>query len=253
MEKLIKELRSNLLGNPGVSIIKDEVWKLPIHSYDVSFNRVKRLKMDILMKMLLLAFQESDIHRALTLSEMLLVEELFIHDLIEKMERTHLIQLGKKGYKLTAKGYEHLGKGIFEEDMEEEQTVLSYSAVHDEYILPAENGQPEAEEKLSLYRYAVEGNVNTDRMYQLLSNVSFGSEEDNFQIIVTEITSCKERNTEYITCIEFQLYDQKQDVFYARVWNLMTGSWDEMLAKQIEEREVVKWREAMEEQESSLT
>lgn len=251
MDKLLKELRSKLTENLDVAIVNDQVWKLPIVLYNVSFDRVKRLKMDILMKMLLLAFQEAEIRRALTLSEMLFVEELFIRDLIEKMQRTGLIQLEKQGYKLTAKGYDYLGKGIFEEEMEGDQALIAYSAVHDEYLL-ANHAHPEAEDTLSLYRYPVKGSLDKGHMHQLLSKDEVDSEEGSFQIIVTGITGCIEHETDYIPCIEFQLYDRKQDIFYARVWNTMTDRWDEILEKQIEEREVVKWRKAMEEREVSL-
>ena len=81
----MEELRATVAGNPDVAIINEERWKLPAVLYGVSFDRVKRLKMDILMKMLLLAFQEADVRRAAILSDMLFVEELFISDLIDKM------------------------------------------------------------------------------------------------------------------------------------------------------------------------
>lgn len=113
MDKLIEELRASVAEDPDRTIINEEVWQLPVVLYDVSFDWVKRLKMDILMKMLLLTFQEADIRRAATLSDMLFVEELFISDLIAKMQRTGLIGLEKAGYKLTPKGHEYLGKGIF--------------------------------------------------------------------------------------------------------------------------------------------
>ncbi|ANU11907.1 hypothetical protein A1A1_17130 [Planococcus antarcticus DSM 14505] len=247
MDKLIEELRESVVEDPDVSIINDELWKLPIVLYDVGFSRVKRLKMDILMKMLLLAFQEADIRRAATLSDMLFVEELFISDLIDKMQRTGLIGLEKPGYKLTAKGYDYLGKGIFDEEMDGDETVIAYSTVHDQYRLAEDNG-PEAEETLPLYRYSVKGNLNKDRLQQLLSKERLAVEEESFQTVVTGITGCVEHDKIYIPCIEFQLYDRKQDIFYARVWNTLTGSWDETLEKQIEARELVKWRNAMVEQ-----
>ena len=249
MEKLKSKLWEDLAGNPDLSILNAEIWQLPVVSYDVSFNRVKRLKMDILMKMLLLAFQDSDIRRAATLSEMLFVEELFIRDLIEKMQRTQLIQLEKSGYQLTPKGTDYLEKGIFEEEMEANQTLVSYSAVHDDYRLSKTGADPEMEKELPLYRYAAEGIVDNDRIYELLSNEK-SSVQETFQIIVTEIVNCEEHSTEFIPCIEFQLYDQKKDIFYSRVWNTMMGSWDGQLEKQIEEREVVEWREAMEKGQS---
>lgn len=247
MEKLKSELRSGLLANPDVSIIKEGVWQLPVVLYDVSFDRVKRLKMDILMKMLLLSFQEADIRRAAALADMLFVEELFIRDSIEKMQRTGLIGLEKKGYKLTAKGVDYLEKGIFDEEMEGDGTSVSFSAVHDEYRLAGDVPDIEEDDGLQPYRYAVKGSLNKDRMYQLLSKEMVYPQEDGFQIVVTGIAGCIEQETRFSPCIEFQLYDAKQDILYARVWNTLVGSWDEKLAKGIEEREVVTWRRAMEE------
>ena len=246
MDKLLEELRLTAAGNPDVTVLNEQMWKLPVVFYDVKIGRVKRLKMDILMEMLLFAFQERDIRRAATLADMLFVEELFISDSIEKMERTRLIGLDKKGYGLTAKGHDYLEKGIFEEEMEPEAVQIVYSTVHDEYHLPKDNETPEAEESLELFRYAVKGAVKKDRIQGLLANRPQESDEQGFQIIATDITSCIEHSVEHVPCIEFQLYDQKQDIFYARVWNTAAESWDEKLEKAIEAREVVAWRRAME-------
>lgn len=248
MDKLKSELRTNLMANLDVSVLKEDVWQLPAVTYGVSFDRVKRLKMDILMKMLLLAFQETDIRRAAALADMLFVEELFIRDLIDKMQRTHLIRLDAKGYRLTDKGYGHLEKGIFEETMDGDEALVSYSAIHDDYRL-SEDIDPEAEKEIPPYRYAVEGEAETERIHELLSTEK-NSAEEGFQIIVTDITECEELGADYIPCIEFQLYDQKQDIFYARVWNTGVKAWDETLGKQIEEREIVQWRETMDQEKA---
>lgn len=247
MERLIKELRTNLEVNSDVSVIKQQTWKLPIVLYDLGFSRVKRLKMDVLMKMLLFAFQETEIHRAANLAELLLVEELFIRDLMEKMQRTGLIQLEKRGYRLTAKGFDYLEKGIFDEEMEGDDMVMSFSSVHDEYALASQNEHPEASETMPLYRYFKKAALNKERVQQLLLSEMVFPEEEGFQVIATDVASCIEQETDFIPCIEFQLYDSKQDLFYARIWNTLSGTWDEILAKQIEEREVVRWRKAMEE------
>lgn len=243
----MKELRTNLEVNSDVSVIKQQTWKLPIVLYDLGFSRVKRLKMDVLMKMLLFAFQETEIHRAANLAELLLVEELFIRDLMEKMQRTGLIQLEKRGYRLTAKGFDYLEKGIFDEEMEGDDMVMSFSSVHDEYALALQNEHPEASETMPLYRYFKKAALNKERVQQLLLSEMVFPEEEGFQVIATDVTSCIEQETDFIPCIEFQLYDSKQDLFYARIWNTLSGTWDEILAKQIEEREVVRWRKAMEE------
>lgn len=253
MDELIKELRSTVAENPEVTVVNEQLWKLPSVLYEVSFSQVKRLKMDILMKMLLLSFQEADIRRAATLAEMLFVEELFIRDLIDKMQRTGLIQLEKPGYKLTTKGYDYLSQGIFDEEIAGDETVIAYSASHDNYKLAEENRHPEAEEPLPVYRYPGKGSLNKERMQQLLFEKKSALKEEGFQTIVTGITACIEQITDYLPCIEFQLYDEKQDIFYARVWNTATGGWDEMLEQQIEARELVKWRKVMEEQKVALS
>ncbi len=246
MNKLRMELQATLTSNRDVSIVNEQQWKLPIVLYDVGFDQVKRMKMDILMKMLLLAFQEADIRRAANLSEMLFVEELFISDLILKMQRIGLIHLEKAGYKLTPKGHSYLEKGIFDEELEGGQTVISYSAIHDDYRLAAADSSEEADEALTLYRYPIQGSLNKERIEQLLFKEGVNGGEESFQTIITGITSCIEQKTKFISCMEFQVYDEKQDLFFARVWNTMTSSWDETIEKQIEARELVKWRKTME-------
>lgn len=244
MEKLIKNLGSGLTQNPEVAIQKSAVWQFAVYSYDVTYTRVKRLKMDILMKMLLFAFQEAEIRRAATLADMLSVEELFISDLITKMQRTGLILLGKKGFVLTPKGYEYLETGIFEEELESEQIRVFHSNVHAEYQL-MEVVSPTAEKQFPIYRYALKKSADKQKMLELLSKEKSGVEE-NFQLIITGIEDVEERNTIYVPCIEFQLYDQEQDIFYARVWNTGISQWDETLEKELEEQELVAWRRTQE-------
>lgn len=249
MDKLINRLRAEVAPNKDVTIVQELSWRVPLVSYEVSFARLKRLKMDILMKMLLLAFQEADIRRPAALAEMLFVEELFIRDLIDKMHSTQLIRLDATGYRLTDKGHGHLEKGIFEEAMEGGEAIVCFSAAHDSYSL-SEGELAENLEKLPCYRYAISQDVNEERILELLT-AEKNSAEDGYQVIVAGVSSCDELGTEHIPCFEFQLYDQKQDLFYARVWNTRLGVWDEVLEKQIEENELVEWREAMKNAKSS--
>ena len=133
MDELNKKLRSKLLENPAVQIKKEVIWQFPVTIYTVAFHSVKRSKMDILMKMMLLTFEQAQIRRAANLSQLLLVEELFIEDLLKKMKRMGLITLEKGSYRLTSRGHEQLNTGIMEEELAEESTVLSYSPIHDEF------------------------------------------------------------------------------------------------------------------------
>ncbi|MGG3451535.1 hypothetical protein ABER98_16985 [Domibacillus aminovorans] len=244
MDKLTKRLRATLLENPAVQIKESAMWHLPVVTFDVAFKRVKRSKMDILMKMLLLAFGQVDIRRAANLSEMLLVEELFIADLIEKMQRTGLIRMEKEGYKLTPKGHEQLKTGIIDEEMEEEWTVLFYSPGHDEFWPAMNEPVPGTDEELPLYRYVNnQDHINADRMLQVLAERENGLEENGFQTVVADVKSFDQRMVEHVPCLEFRMYNKEQDIFYARVWNMWLERWDDTLEKQIEEQERVEWRE----------
>ena len=124
MDKLEKRLRSDLLKNPAVQIRKTASWQIPVLTYSSAFHRVKRSQMDILMKMMLLTFGQAPIRRAANLAELLLVEELFIEDLLKKMLRMGLIRLDNGGYVLTAKGEGQLKSGVMEEELEEEYDEL---------------------------------------------------------------------------------------------------------------------------------
>ena len=238
MDKLKKQLHANLLKNPAVQIKKSLIWQFPVTIYTVAFYRVKRSKMDILMKMMLLTFEKTQIRRAANLSQLLLVEELFIEDLLKKMQRTGLITLEKGSYKLTSRGHEQLKTGIMEEELAEESTVLSYSMIHDEFWPEMTEPLPETDVELPLYRYGNHQNIlKKDRILQVLAERGNGEEEDGFQTVVAAVNSYDQQNVEHIPCLEFQLYNKEQDKFYARVWNTLLQRWDETFEKQIEEKE----------------
>jgi predicted transcriptional regulator len=244
MDKLINRLCATLKENPDVQIKESALWHVPVVIVDVAFKRVKRSKMDILMKMLLLTFGEANIRRAANLSELLLVEELFIADLLEKMRRIGLIRLEKEGYKLTTKGHEQLKSGIIDEEMEEEKTVLFYSPCHDKFWPAMSVSVPDADKELPLYRYhSNQDLINADRIFQVLSERENGLEENGLQTVVAEVCSFEQRTVQQVPCLEFRIYNKDQDIFYARVWNTWLEQWDDRLEKQIEEQERVKWRE----------
>lgn len=244
MDKLNQRLRADLLKNPAIQIKKSVIWHMPVITYSVAFNRVKRSKMDILMKMMLLTFEQAQIRRAANLSELLLVEELFIEDLLKKMQHMGLIRLENGSYKLTQKGHGQLKTGIMEEELEEESTVVCYSPIHDEFWPEMFELLPESDGELPLYRYATSPSmIDKDRFLQVLAQTETREEEDGFQTVVAAVSSYEEVKVEHIPCLEFQLYNKEQDIFYARVWNTRLGRWDETLEKQIEEKERIEWQE----------
>lgn len=244
MKGLTQQLRTSLLKNSAIQIKHTTLWTLPISTYDVTFKRVKRSKMDILMKMMLLIFDQIEIRRAANLTELLLVEELFIADLLKKMERMGLIRLEKEVYKLTSKGHNQLETGIIVEEMEEESTFLSYSPVHDEIMDEISKDFQETEEAVPSFRYANNQNtLHADQILKVLANQENEEENNEFQTVVDEVISFNQQKIELIPCIEFQVYNQEQDLYYARVWNTWHERWDNVLEKCIEEYERLAWRE----------
>jgi hypothetical protein len=244
MDKLQKRLRSNLLENPANQIKSSIMWSLPVITYDVVYKPLKRSQQDILMKMMLLTFEQTEIRRAANLAELLLVEELFIADLISKMQRMGLIQLEKEIYQLTSKGYEQLKSGIVVEEMEEETTALIYSPFHDEVWPELNEHLFEPNEEWPEFRYAtIQNQISVDRIVQILSERENRVDEEGFQLVVGDITSFEQQKIQQIPCLEFQMYNKEQDIFFARVWNTGLKRWDDTLEKQIEENERVEWRE----------
>ncbi|MGJ9385347.1 hypothetical protein [Salipaludibacillus sp. CF4.18] len=244
MDKIMNRLRAGLLENPAVEIKETAVWRVPVKIFDTSFTRVKRSKMDILMKMMLIAFEKTDIRRAANISEMLLVEELFVADLMEDMERRGLITLEKSIFKLTRKGREQLESGIIEEALDEEETDLFYSATHDDFWPKSRNEpMPEKDGEYPAYRYVQNQElVDEVRILEILSEQENRLDEKGYQTVVADVHRFETQMVEYAACLEFQLYNKEQDIFYARVWNTWLERWDDKLEKQIEEEERVDWR-----------
>ncbi|MBP3951605.1 hypothetical protein [Bacillus suaedae] len=244
MDKLMKRLQSTLLENESVEIKHSAIWYLPITRMEVQFSRVRRSKMDILMKMMLVTFEEATIRRAANVAEMLLVEELFIEDLLEKMQRTGLIRLESGIYQLTAKGNQQLETGITEEELEDEWTELLYCSDHDGFWPELTIPESKPAEDFIAYRYTNEQNApDSDQLIEVLSVRENKLDEDGFQTVVSEVLSSSQHSIEFVPCLEFQLYNKDQDLFYSRVWNGWLERWDDAIEKQIEEHERLQWRE----------
>ena len=245
MNELKKHLEKTLLENPAISIKNSVICHLPLITYYVTFKREKRSKMDILMKMMLHTFEQAEIRRAANLSELLLVEELFIEDLLMKMQRMGLIKLEKQVYRLTLKGQKQLKDGIIAEEMDEESTTVSYSVTHDEFW-PETSATLETTGDFPDFRYAKQEaseKMTEARLLDVLKEKEEVIEEDGFQTEVAVVTNFSEQKVEHIPCVEFQLYNKEQDIFFVRVWNTELQRWDEQLEKEIEDKEMVEWRE----------
>lgn len=248
MHELEKRLRKELQQNLNVKIMHSDLWSIPIHSIEAEYISVKRTKMDVLMKMMLITFQKATIANAEEISEILLVEQLFIQDLINIMQRTRLIEKLEDVYKLTEKGVLQLSNGIFEEEQDAETMNVLYSTCH-EAFLKGELKEVTGEEVLETYRYVKEGYLDEELSFedniliQTLQQSGAEVGEGDIQTVISEIVSWTDLYIEDIPCIEFILYDKQEDILYARVWNTLLERWDEKLENQLNEKEKLAWRE----------
>lgn len=246
MKEVINRLTKELQQDFNVQIMDTMSWSLPVHSIEIAYETVTKTKMDILMKMMLISFRKAEIETAEELSEILLVEQLFIEDLMNKMTNARMIEKWQGNIVLTAAGSEQLETGIFEHEPESESTVALYSPCHHSFL----NGELEASgyEEQEKYRYQDEfddweiASLEKNAIFDMLKKNGIEKEAGNIQLIVSKIISATDRKTSNIPCIEFTLYNKEEDVMYARVWNTLTDQWDEILEAQLNEQERKQWR-----------
>lgn len=246
MHNLEKRLKKELQQNIKAKIMHSATWSIPIHSVEVEFIAVKRTKMDVLMKMMLIAFQKAEISKAEKLSELLLVEQLFIQDLIEIMLKTRLIEKSENVYILTDKGNQQLKNGVFEEEQDAESQNVLYSPCHEAFLKG--NLKEATEEQYDIFRYVKEDyldeepNFENEAIIHALQANDLEKEEGDVQTVISEIISTTDLFIEDVPCIEFILYNKEEDIIYARVWNTLLERWDEKLENQLNEKERLEWR-----------
>lgn len=247
MDGLKKQLTKELQQNFNVKIMDTLSWSLPVHSIEIEFQTVMRTKMDILMKMILIAFGKAEIETAKELSDILLVEQLFIHDLIDKMSRTGLIIKRDSAFILTDAGSQQLEAGVFEHEPKTGSKKALFSPCHLSF-LTGEPGSISYEEE-EVYRFRDEfsdwdvTSLEETVLKKALKTMGVESSEGNVQIVVSEIVSASELQIDLVPCIEFRLHNVAEDLMYARVWNTLSEQWDETLEAQLNEKERIKWRE----------
>ena len=245
-QRLVKEIQQNR----HVKIIKRDQWCIPIRTVEVTYEPMRRSTMDVLMTMLLISMQEADFCDAKELSELLLVDPLFIEDLVSIMLRVRLIEKVEGVYRLTTKGALQLERGIFEEELEQETASLLYSPCHEAFLTGDLESIEEFDELPPLYRYVDEEAERQDTfedkllMEALTIEDKEGEEASSAsQIIISSIISSNATQINDVPCFEFIVYDQEKDLYYARVWNTLSAHWDEVLEQQLTEKEKLKWRE----------
>jgi hypothetical protein len=249
VEELKRRLTKELQQDFNVKILDSLSWGLPIHSIEIAYQTVKRTQMDILMKMMLLAFQTEEIADAEELSDILLVEQLFINDLIEKMSRTGVLETKGTSFKLTEAGIQQQDSGLFVNEPEEDSKKALYSPSHQDF-LAGDIENLSSDEGLETYRYhkefadwTVKSLAKTDAITALQS-LGVESSEGDGQIVISKIVSATNVQTDEVPCLEFRLYNKTEDVLYARVWNTLLERWDGALEAQLNEQERKEWRES---------
>ncbi|MBD7944205.1 MULTISPECIES: hypothetical protein [Psychrobacillus] len=247
MQSLQNRLKQEIQQNSKLKIMESFLWCVPIHTIEVEYKRIKRTKMDVLMKIMLISFQKTDITSSMQLSELLLVENLFIDDLIDVMKKSGLIEKEEDSISLTSKGIQQLEEGIFEEEQEPGTQNILYSPSHEAFLKGEIKPASEGEELLEVYRYAKEEKKKLlleDRL--LLEAVEESkvevTEGDAPLIIISEIITSSELYIDDIPCLEYIVYNESDDLFFARVWNTLTDRWDEVLEEQLNEKERLNWR-----------
>lgn len=247
LQSLEHKLENELQQNPEIELKQKKHYSIPIHTLEVSYHPVMRNAMDILMKMMLLSFQKAKLRNVELLADILLVEPLFIHDLTNKMTRLGMIEKGDY-YSLTPKGQAQLQSGIFEEELECTSRLVPYSPLHQTIL----NGDLEAfmelEDFPEPFPYieseeigAIEESMLVDYLQQELSQENLS--EDETPTFITSIASTESIQINDIPLLCFVLYHTKEERYYARAYNTLTGAWDEQIEALLLENEKVQWQE----------
>ena len=234
-----------LQQNRHVKIMKSTDWCIPIRTIEVKYEPIRRSTMDVLMQMLLISMQEANFQNVEELSELLLVDPLFIEDLVSLMSRVRLIEQTDGFYRLTPKGEQQLARGIFEEELEVETATLLFSPCH-QAILPAgEEDIEEFDELPEPYRYVDKEAEQQEQFDEAMLLAALQQEEEatSAQKIVETIVTAQAQQINDIPCLQFILYDKEKNIVYVRVWNTLLNQWDEKLEQQLTEKEQLQWRE----------
>ncbi|WP_102694042.1 hypothetical protein [Rummeliibacillus pycnus] len=249
MKALEKKLTDKIKQDKSVEILSVSSWCFPIQTIEFKYKPVKRFTMDILMKMVLLSCQQAEIAEPKELSDLLLVEELFIRDLLQNLQKTGLVEK-EEYYQLTERGKKQLENGIFEEAQEEEIQELLYSSNHKAFLVGDIEQLDDFDEFPEAFAYASEEPIAIENeviIQALQENRPVSEDEESsentVQTFITSIESIETVQINDIPCMQFILYNKEKDLLYVRVWNTLTGFWDESLEKLLTEKELLNWRE----------
>lgn len=234
LQQIKQQLITQLEKEYGGNVLHSDIWCIPVQTYEIAYQPIEKKSMDILMKILLFSFQKSTFTNAEELSDILLVEPLFVEDLMKKLMKNGLLEKEGEFYQLSAKGQAQFSQGIFEEVLDPVTEEILFSPVHEkilegdiEQVLDFDDFPDE------MYRYMdkEEPIVNEETM---LNEIRLRQVEENVEI--KKILSIEHVQTNDVPCIELVCQKEKEEKVI-RVWNTLTENWDRQLEKQISERE----------------
>ncbi|GKV56878.1 hypothetical protein NCCP2222_28250 [Sporosarcina sp. NCCP-2222] len=238
---LQKRLQNEVLRNANVKLLASETWGLPVHSVEITYETVKRTPMDILMKMLLISFRKGRFQTAEEVSQILLVESLFIEDMIDAMIGAGLIVKNKDGYSLTDAGSQQLESGIYVQSPERQEKTAYFSPIHNTFLVGEIKESRAKSFRLTNNEWRTDM-IPESSVREILEKLQEDEEEEYGQTSIHAVKSVTELELHSVECIEFRLHQVADDRMYARVWNTMTGEWDQALEQFIIEQELSDWR-----------
>ena len=226
---LQKQLAAQLTQMDGAKIVHETSFCIPVHAFKVTYHPVLKKPMDILMKMMLISFQTGVFRDGETLADVLLVEPLFINDLLNKMIKTSLVEKADT-LQLTAKGEKQLTEGVYEEELDAVSDILQYSPLHESFL------KGDMEDVLEFDEFPEE--------LSYAAGIEVGQEEDDeLKTYVTSIIASEEIQINDVPCLAFILHDTKTDTLFARIFNTLTNEWDPVLEDVLHKNERPTWKE----------
>lgn len=245
LQVIEKDLIEQIERDSKSKVVHTDCWCIPVHTYHATYQPYKKTTMDILMKIILFSLQQSNFESADELSEILLVEPLFIEDLLKKMQRNGLVKRETDVYVLTEKGIGQLGEGIFEEQLEIRSIELLYSPVHNGFL------DGDIEEVLDfedfpekMYRHYEQKDelpIPEEQMLHQIRSIQSIEDEDSEEeqkIEIKSIESIEEVQINDIPIIEFVI--RKNNELNIKTWNTLMDTWDPQLEYELNQENHIK-------------
>lgn len=243
MEKLEQRLVAEM-KQQSATLMHTEQWTIPMQVIHATYAPVQRFSMDILMKILLMTFDRLKLSRLADVSELLAVEHLFVEDLTATLIHNDLVSIDAGIYHLTQRGTQQLANGVFEEAQQEQQATLLYSPLHEAFIDQSyehlyDVALPEP------YAYLAEETLQqlTLPEQQLLEQLQAQQPSTNdIQTYISSVRHTALQEIIEIPCLAFVLYNEQEDTFFPRVWNVLLNRYDKQLEAHYFEHAITEWR-----------